>query len=224
MWKLYGGMKPHSVHPLKAAPAWRLNALLDALLPGWYQTLGRRWSALELIQMSGHIVDAAFLNVVHMYKHMLGSRFPSGVFEWPPDKWLKTYRERKVAAAACDSRLPRTTRVANQAKSGCQPREGASECRVANQVKSGCQPERGTDCAKARRETAETGRVPRATHESGCQPSELGSPTKRRRSSVTGCRPSEVGLSTKRRRISEKASQPSDVLSLSSKWAADAAL
>ena len=43
----------------------------------------------------GNIADAAFLNVVHMYKHVLGNHFPNGVFDWPPTSWLKSYHERK---------------------------------------------------------------------------------------------------------------------------------
>ena len=35
-----------------------------------------------------------------MYKIVLGTCFPCGVFEWPPDKWLGEYRERKKRAAA----------------------------------------------------------------------------------------------------------------------------
>ena len=95
-----GGGKPQNVHPLQAAPAWRLRRLLDPLLPGWEQVLRSRWSALDLIQISDNIADAAFLNVVHMYKKVLGNRFPPGVFEWPRKRWLKTYRERKARAAA----------------------------------------------------------------------------------------------------------------------------
>ena len=30
-----------------------------------------------------------------MYKHMLGERFPTGVFDWPPTAWLQSYHERK---------------------------------------------------------------------------------------------------------------------------------
>ena len=100
LWKVYDGMKPARVHPLNAAPAWRLCNLLDRVLPGWAYILGHRWSALELIQGSNHILDAAFLNAVHMYKRMLGNRFPRNVFEWPPQEWLTTYRERKSKAAA----------------------------------------------------------------------------------------------------------------------------
>ena len=48
-----------------------------------------------MITLSGNIADAAFLNVVHMYKRMLGERFPTGVFDWPPTEWVKSYRERK---------------------------------------------------------------------------------------------------------------------------------
>ena len=80
---------------MNAQPSWRLAKLLEALLPGLELILKHRWSAPDLLSLSGNVADAAFLNAVHMYKHVLGERFPTGVSDWPPTAWLQSYHERK---------------------------------------------------------------------------------------------------------------------------------
>ena len=102
---LYGG-QPKAIHPLHAAPAFRLKHFLDPLLPGWEELFKPKWSALDLIQASGYVADAAFLNLVHMYKRVLGNSFPRGVFEWWPTEWLKSYRQRKAIAAKQNKDTP----------------------------------------------------------------------------------------------------------------------
>ena len=98
---LYGGVRPQNMLPRDAPPSWRLAKLFDRCLPEWRTLFEKRWSPLDALQLSDYCADAAFLNMVSMYKRMLGYQgFPSDVFEWPPKKWLakRHARERKPAA------------------------------------------------------------------------------------------------------------------------------
>ena len=157
--------------------------------------------------MSAYIVDAASLNAVHMYKSVLGIEFQRGVFQWPPDEWLKKYQAKRAPEVDNQLKTDKTAKKVPVPDSGRQP--GAKRG-------SGCQPTEVNgrslpkDTGKKRRETAEGGSEPRATHDSGRQPSEHSG------RSV----PTDIG---KKRRISPTASQPSYLMSLSSKWAADGA-
>ena len=46
--------------------------------------------------MSDMCADAAFLNMVHLYKKVLGANgFPHGVFAWPPFAWVRAYHDSK---------------------------------------------------------------------------------------------------------------------------------
>ena len=149
MWKLYKNARPQDVHPLDAQPSWRLARLLETRLPGWERIFKGRWSAVDLLAVSGDIADAAFLNVVHMYKHMLGERFPTGVFDWPPTEWLQSYRERKErvrdSKTHCDEpdrkrqRLVGTTGVEEEtrAEAAGRPPKSADKTRA---EAAGCQP------------------------------------------------------------------------------------
>ena len=82
--------------PFNALPSY-MGCLLDRCLPGCTAILKRKWTPLDLINLSGKCVDAAFLNAVHVYKRVLGSKyFPSGVFHWPATEWADKYHARKV--------------------------------------------------------------------------------------------------------------------------------
>ena len=198
MWKLYNNSRPQDVHPIDAQPSWRLARLLETRLPGWERIFKRRWSATELIAVSGNIADAAFLNVAHMYKHMLGERFPTGVFDWPPTEWLQSYRERKEAVrdskTHCDEpdrkrqRLLGATGVEEKARaeSTVQPSKSADKARAAA---TGCQPEpanitktksaRTADakCAAVRTKPTKVDRGPPATRSTGSSSSSSSSRT-----------------------------------------------
>ena len=141
-----------------------MKHLLDALLPGWEEALGRRLSALELIRMSAYIVDAASLNAVHMYKSVLGIEFQRGVFQWPPDEWLKKYQAKRAPEVDNQLKTDKTAKKVPVPDSGRQP--GAKPG-------SGCKPTEVNgrslqkDAGNKRRETPETGSQPHATHDSG---------------------------------------------------------
>ena len=48
-----------------------------------------------MLKLSDYCADAAFLNMVHMYKRVLGAKgFPQGVFAWPPTEWVTEYHDR----------------------------------------------------------------------------------------------------------------------------------
>ena len=95
-WKLFNEKRPQEFTPLHAAPSTRLGKLLDDCLPGWGKLLGKRWTPLDLLKLSHNCADAAFLNMVHMYKRVLGPKvFPPDVFEWPPHEWLASYHSKK---------------------------------------------------------------------------------------------------------------------------------
>ena len=81
MFLLYGGVSSKHVAPMEAQPSWRLAELLRKQLPGWERIFHKKWTAAELIAVTGNILDAAFLNMVHMYKAALGDRLPKGVFD-----------------------------------------------------------------------------------------------------------------------------------------------
>ena len=154
IWKLYGNRRPQDVHPLDAQPSFKLARLLEQRLPGWERLFKSRWSALGLITVSGSIADATFLNIVHMYKHMLGSNFPAGVFDWPPREWVQSYSERKkrVAAAREHGEEPEgkqrgrlgaadVEEKTRTEAAGCQPKRAAA----------GCQPKRAAAGSKPKR-------------------------------------------------------------------------
>jgi hypothetical protein len=102
-----------------------------------------------LLTVSGNILDAAFLNMVHMYKAALGDRFPKGVFDWPPTEWLQSYDDRKKRVRAekklCDEpdrkRQRPMTAIGVEAKARVEaagrPSKSAEKTRVQS---AGCQP------------------------------------------------------------------------------------
>jgi hypothetical protein len=152
--KLYNNSRPDMTHPMDAQPSWRLAKLLDKRLPGWELIFKRRWSATDLLSVSDSIADAAFLNVVHMYKHVIGKHFPDGVFDWPPTSWLKSYHERKerVRDSKRECEEPESKRRRLVGKTGIQMETLAVPARHQLQadddtraVAGGCQPRRGVE-------------------------------------------------------------------------------
>ena len=209
LWKLYDNRRPEDVLPLEAKPSWRLAKLLERRLPGWEQLFKSRWSATDLISLSGNIADAAFLDIVHMYKAMIGPHFPTGVFDWPPTEWLQSYHERKErvrdSKAHCDEpekkrqRLLGATAVKEKTRTvaaGCQPTpacESLTEA-LARGPKSAGQPR--TEAAGrilksvGESRTGAAGRIPMSadkprTGAAGCQPKAAGQTL----TEAAGCKP-----------------------------------
>ena len=106
--------------------------------------------------MSDCCADAAFLNMVHMYKRMLGPKvFPKGVFDWPPHEWLASYHAKKrlrgtnalvVAGseepATKSRRLTSKTAASSSAPSSSSSHTGASSSstsKTSTDAKPGCQ-------------------------------------------------------------------------------------
>ena len=103
-WHLFNGERHQNMKPLDAAPSFRLGILFDRCLPGWKTIFQQRWTPLEMLKLSDYCADAAFLNMVHMYKRVLGSKgFPPDVFAWPPTVWVTSFhsRKRKTGTIAC---------------------------------------------------------------------------------------------------------------------------
>ena len=73
-WHLFRGERPQHMMPLDALPSYRLDKLFERCLPGWKTVLGKRWTPLDILKMSEYCADAAFLNMVHMYKRTLGTK------------------------------------------------------------------------------------------------------------------------------------------------------
>ena len=143
---------------MNSQPSYRLNNLLDKLLPGWQQVLGCRWTASDLLQMSDHIADKAFLNVVSMYQWMLKDRFPPHVFEWWPTEWLKAYRARNGKVAECKNKGTTTHAKKSSVHGlGCQPLVTGGKSLPSNH-------------AAAQRELAAMRRQHRAKEDMGGQP------------------------------------------------------
>ena len=146
-WHLFNGERPQNLKPIDALPSYRLDRLLDRCLPGWKEIFQRRWTPLDLLKMSNHCADAAFLNMVHMYKTVLGQKgFPQGLFAWPPGEWAAKYHSRKrqnVASAPAPEGAdgPAAKRRRLSSKTGCQPALSCSGSSSSSRpAKRGCQP------------------------------------------------------------------------------------
>jgi len=151
-----------------------------------------------LISLSDNIADAAFLNAVHIYKHMLATEFPPGIFEWWPTEWLQTYADRKQRVRASkrqedepDRKRQRLLGVTGvepkvRAESTVQPSKSADKARAAA---TGCQPEPANitktksaktadaKCATVRKEPTKVDRGPPATRSTGSSSSSSSSRT-----------------------------------------------
>ena len=113
---------------------------MTELLPGWERLFKPKWSASDLIVVSGNVADAAFLNAVHIYKHMVGTHFPPSVFDWPATEWLQSYRERKSRVrsgkAHPDEPYGKRVRLFAQPRDDVVPRVGAVGCQPTPHVET----------------------------------------------------------------------------------------
>ena len=143
-WKMYGKKRPQEHTPMESQPSYRLKLFMDALLPGWEPMFKSKWSTTELLQLSENIADAAFLKAVHIYKSMLTTSFPEGVFQWYPKDWLASYGERKERnrEEQADPSKPdrKRTRLFSQTGGDAEfPAESATPTAKRSRV-AGCQP------------------------------------------------------------------------------------
>ena len=140
MGPLYKNYRPQDIHPNDAQPSWRLAQLLNERLPGWERLFKPKWSASDLMSLSDNVADAAFLNAVHIYKHMVGKYFPTGVFDWPATEWLQSYRERKSRVrsnkAHPDEPDGKRVRLFAQPRDDVVPRAGAAGCQPTPHVET----------------------------------------------------------------------------------------
>ena len=151
MFKLYGDRRPENINPLDAVPSFRLNAHLSSRLPGWAPLFKSKWSALSLLTSSGNVADAAFLNVVHMYKRMLGQSFPTGVFEWPATHWVQERTKRLLSTNGAHSKEPPAKRQATEfvatthaEAAGCQPKPAGQVLRSSASSSSKLRPSKSS--------------------------------------------------------------------------------
>ena len=208
MEPLYKNHRPQDMHPLDAQPSWRLAKLLDSRLPGWERLFKPKWSASDLLDLSDNVTDAGFLNAVHIYKHMIGKYFPTGVFDWPATEWLQSYRERK--ARVRDSKAhpdepdrkrvrlfgkPSDDVVLRAEGTGCQPKP------------TGCQPKPTAETLAA---ALARGREPDPARAKAASSST---------SSKTGAKAASSATSSTV--LSGARAKPTGMLKISDKWSAD---
>jgi hypothetical protein len=111
-WELFAGKRPQDLPPLVAHPVHRLKLMFNACLPGWEQLLPRRWTIGNLLGLSDHVADHAFLRGVWAYSRIIGKEhFPEGLWQWPPKAWdasssTKDPRRPAVTASASATRAP----------------------------------------------------------------------------------------------------------------------
>ena len=157
-WHLFEEKRPQALTPLHADPVHRLRLLFDRCLPGW-KLFETRYTPLDMLVLCDQCADAAFLNMVSIYKRQCGHKdFPPGVFDWPPTDWLAKQfhtksetvpisivteetgeaacKRRRLSCKTTDSGSPMPATSSSSSSSSCPAASSASSAAAV----PGCQP------------------------------------------------------------------------------------